>query len=283
MDADFQRKGSGVSEIYVEFGGGLGDVFNRIYRDGSYRALELIPLHRRVNVGIISHNGHVDELFKWHPKRSQMEVHNYGYWLGDQDEAMRAKYGLPRPRGVPVPLVNGVPTPVKFYRSPDDPGYTPTHGSKGYVVLAHAGGQDDRTIPIPLARRLVDVARGRGFDVVQVGRNYTRMGRAPEICLVSKAEDMIDRLTVPGTADLLAGAAALITAHSSMNILAWHMRIPQVVAYPMSVLHRHFQKPDEWSFGSFDQQLSKITVHGEFSQEDNLAAGFNEMLGQIAS
>ncbi len=70
----------------------------------------------------------------------------------------------------------------------------------------------------------------------------------------------IDRLTVPGVGEALRRARGLVTCHSSLNILAWRMRQPQVLLYPPAVQQVHFCRVNEWSFG----QNYPETRHGLF-------------------
>jgi ADP-heptose:LPS heptosyltransferase len=60
----------------------------------------------------------------------------------------------------------------------------------------------------------------------------------------------VDQLSVPGTAVLLQGALGLVTCHSALNILGWHLGIPQLLLYPDAVRDRHFRRKDQWSFGA---------------------------------
>jgi len=60
---------------------------------------------------------------------------------------------------------------------------------------------------------------------------------------------LIDRLSVPGVAHLLARAAALVCCHSALNILGWLLRKPQLLLYPETVRARHIAARDQWAFG----------------------------------
>jgi hypothetical protein len=44
-------------------------------------------------------------------------------------------------------------------------------------------------------------------------------------------------------------SAGLVTCHSALNLLAWHVRKPQLLLYPRSAWERHMRVPDQWAFG----------------------------------
>jgi ADP-heptose:LPS heptosyltransferase len=260
-----------IDQTYVEFGGGLGDVFSQIYSRGDYRALSRIPDGERVSVGLVTHNPHVRELFENHPNRHKIDLHEFGYWLPPHDAERRAALGVPVFRWAPA--VAG--SKVEFYPTTND--YAVCDGAKSvlgsgvtqttrYVVVAMGAGTSARNLPDDSVKPLARIVSEAGYRVVQVGRNYQRDGKSPEPYLDESVvyRSLIDRLSVPGTAHFLSNAKALITAHSALSILAWHMRIPQLLLYPESVSQRHFQRSDPWSFGAFDPELSVITAHGSF-------------------
>ena len=55
----------------------------------------------------------------------------------------------------------------------------------------------------------------------------------------------------------------MVTCHSSLNILGWHLKVPQLLLYPGSVAARHFRGGrNPWNFG-----LNwSITAHGLFQE-----------------
>ena len=270
---------------YVEFGGGLGDVFNQIYFADDYCALSRIPDGKRVCVGLVTHNPYVRELFDNHPNRCKIDLREFGYWRPDRDAEKRAELGIPEFLAtivVPRSKVEFYPTAADYEACSEEIHDSRPVGARAspYVVVAMCAGQSERNLPVESATRLARIAGECGHVVMQVGRNYQRTGRSSEPCLDPSVvhRSLIDRLTVPGTAHLLSKAKALITAHSALSILAWHMRIPQIVLYPESVGQRHFQKCDPWSFGAFDPELSPITAHGLFSDHRSATEKFRSFL-----
>lgn len=245
---------------YVEFGGGLGDVFNTIYNTQRYASLDSLKLDEQVTVAVISHNPHVKEIFEWHPKRRQMMVREFSYWLQEEDQARRALYGLPPRQFDPCPQRY-----VNFYPSPQDYPLLYELRSRGpYIILATAAGTEpSRDLPKEIREDIIDAVTGAGYKAAVVGRNYKLFGRAEhEFAQHSMVMNMIDRLTVPGTSLAVLGAEAVITCHSALCILSWHMNKPTFVAYPDYVQKRHFFKIDEHSFGKDRAN----TMHMEFPQ-----------------
>jgi ADP-heptose:LPS heptosyltransferase len=267
------------AHYYFEFGGGLGDVFNGLCHRGSRNLLDNLKEDERPTVALICHNPYAQELFEHHPKRSRISILNLGYWNLDEDARMRAEHKLPRPGGLKR-LPQGPSGPVRFYPSEKDKQVLAQLDGWPYVVLAPAAGESNRNISEPLldliARRLLKIP---GLRLVLTGRNYQRFDRTeivPPPIPSPRAGDceagpsagrgiqgagawslfcnmrvinLVDQLSVPGTAVLLQGALGLVTCHSALNILGWHLGIPQLLLYPEAVRDRHFRRKDQWSFG----------------------------------
>jgi len=256
--------------LYLEYGGGLGDVLDQCFYRGSYNYLARLKPGQRAKVAIISHNPFVPELFQWHPKRGQIEVVNCGYWHGQEANIQgRRRYKLP-PEGALNRLPDApAPDDVRFYPSPEDekvlseifPDAQPE--TRRVIVLALTAGLPDRTIPLELAAPLADQLTLAGYRLVLTGRTYERHGRQEvrfTAAPVPGVIDAVDRLSVPGVCALVQASAGLVTAHSALNLLAWHLRKPQVLLYPRSAWERHIRKPDQWAFGIGYPE----TVHGCF-------------------
>lgn len=255
-----------MTHYTLEFGGGLGDIFDQLYYRGAYNVLRDLEPNDTATVLLVTHNPHAKELFEWHPKRMQFDVQDLGYWMVEDDARIRAERGLP-----PAGSNNYLPIKdsyVEYHVSPEDRALLNKHikGTR-YIVLAPGAGMSDRNIPWDLLReqiipRLLEIADR--FQLVAVGRNYDRHGRSEyDMSQVPGVLDLTDKLTVPGTAWLTKRASGLVTAHSALNLLAWNERVPQLLLYPQSVLDRHFHngKYDQWMRGA----LRADTVHGLFS------------------
>ncbi len=83
------------SHYYVEYAGGLGDIFQQMYAHGTYSALEHLANDEAATVTLITHNPFASELFANHPKKNQLEVNAPGYWLPEEDEVNRRRLRLP--------------------------------------------------------------------------------------------------------------------------------------------------------------------------------------------
>jgi hypothetical protein len=263
---------------YIEFGGGLGDVIHQVFTDGGYRSLEALLPHERVKVGIISHNPACATLFDHHPKRHQLEIVAPGYWLPEQDASMRRAHELPRYDGTPI----DPNLPLNFYPSRSEvqalDRITRRHR---LIVLAPNAGEVDRDIPFARMTDILDRIRDTEFVPAQVGLDYERNDRPPEM-RYSKYHrapfiDLVGYLSVPATLALVASAAAVVTCHSAVNMMAWHQKRRQLLLYPEMVRQRHFVRPDQWSFGVWREPWSALTHHGLFHDSHPVESFFNAL------
>ncbi len=267
--------------LYLEYGGGLGDVLSQLFYRGSYDLLKDLRPEQRAKVAIISHNPFVPELFAWHPKRSQIEVVDCGYWQGQEaDAANRKRLGLPPPGALGrLPADRPTPKDLEFYPSPEDQKILSEVLPGGQVVvLAPAAGLPDRNIPPDLAREVIRRLTAVGYRLVLTGRRYDRHGREEMASdgLPWPVVDLVDKLSVPGTCALVQASAGLVTCHSALNLLAWHLRKPQLLLYPRSAWERHMRKPDQWAFGIAYPE----TVHAAF--EDCRVGGVEWLVERFA-
>src|SRR5262245_10923904 len=96
----FDRAKPGGARMYMEMGGGLGDLFAQYIDRGYGQALERLRPEQKATVVIVSHNPFCGELFQNHPKKSQIEVREVGYWDPEENEMMRRVHGLPKSGGM---------------------------------------------------------------------------------------------------------------------------------------------------------------------------------------
>lgn len=244
-------------EYYLEYSGGLGDVFSQMFHGGSYNVLRDLEPNDHAIVALITHNPHTRELFDYHPKVSQIEVRDLGYWLPDQDLVMRQQLGLPFHKP-DLPRKESV---VEFYPAPKDLAVLMPFNGKRYVVFSVSAGLPERDIPEELVIELVRQAHACSLLPIFVGCNYSRLGRSEFRPKGENVVDMIDKLTVPGVCQLIQDAAGIVCCHSSVNILAWLLRKPQLLLYPQSVYERHIANHDEWAFG-IDYPECRHTIFG---------------------
>ncbi len=230
---------------YLEYGGGLGDVFYQMYQDGSYSVLDELGSDDRITVVLITHNPYVRELFDYHPKAKQIEVKDLGYWLPEQDLEMRKHHGLPLLKP-PLPVSS---KHVEFYPAPSDFPIIEQFCGKPYIVFSVSAGLPDRDVPMDLTKNLVREVRVRSLLPVFVGRNFNRFGRSEYRPEGDDLIDLIDKLTVPGVASVVQGAAGVVCCHSAISILSWLLRKPQLLLYPQSAYQQHIIHRDQWAFG----------------------------------
>ena len=270
--------------IVMEFGGGLGDIFYQLYQRGAYNVLNTLGPDDTARILLVTHNPYAPELFRWHPKMSQLTVQMPGYWSPADDSAMRAQLDLPAPgANAALPTMEG---PIQFYPSPDDESVlAPLQGTR-YLVVAPSAGTPDRFIPQDLLEQQLIPALHAQTDLplVMAGRSYARPlpdgtdGRKeyqwdPHPGVIN----LVDRLSVPGTASLVQQAAGVITAHSALCLLGWLEYKPQLLLYPPTVLTAHTQNGqfDQWMFAAHRAN----TTHSTFtSYTDYLVTRFLQTL-----
>lgn len=282
-------------DYYLEFGGGLGDVFSQIFHRGAYTFLENLPDRVRVKVALFCHNPAAAELFlhNHHISRriesGQIEFINVGYLhTAEEQAAGRAKFGLPPAGEQDNGIIPESKEPIFKMTEGDlerffnvQPSCTRLAGSdcrvqlqtsnlkpQTFIVFSVSAGLSERTFSATLFTETVWRVVDAGYPAVIVGRNYDRHGRTElretdlsfDLCKSEKVIDLVDQLSVPGTAALVQASAGLVTCHSALNLLAWHLRKPQLLLYPPFVFERHFKNKDQWAFGADFPE----TVHGLF-------------------
>jgi ADP-heptose:LPS heptosyltransferase len=255
-------------DVISEFGAGLGDVITLIYNSDRYTRLDHLKPKEKAMIVLMSHNPHSKELFLWHPKASQFDIHDVGFWWPWEDQQKRAQHGLPPAQ----PLHLTPQGSVKFYPSPEDFKVLDTLTSFPYIVVNTAAGGVDRNIPKHIyddAVRTIceDGQRNHEFRAVVVGRRYSPEKRTehdfiPRPGLVN----LIDRLTVPGTIELIARSRGVFCCHSAICLIAWYLKKPVFLTYPKEVGEREFGKPPhQYTLG----KDWPTTIHLEFDKYSN--------------
>lgn len=230
----------------IEYGGGLGDIINQIYKRYSYQFLNTLNLEDLCDIILITHNPFAKEIFEYHPKKDNFVIHDIGYIYNRSElEKVLASKNLSM-----VQIFNPTDGEIIFYESETDK--KEKEGLSNYLVLAPQAGTKDRDLPESVVEVIVnELKKETDFKIVLVGRTYERKGKNNDLTVYTKFSDidLTDKLTVPGTLNLIKSSKGLITCHSSLNIAAWHNNIPQILIYPEHVKKRHFLNLDEWSFG----------------------------------
>lgn len=254
---------------YIEFGGGIGDMINDIYRYDGYSSLQGMPTGSYAKVGLITHNPHAKELFQFWPGGHLLEVHDYGYWSPEEDAGYRAANAMPpKPKNVPRPewavfsFHNHPADEVVLRELPDE-----------YIVFSVSAGTSDRNIP-PLTLECIDfIAEYEDAPpAVFVGREYERAGKG-EIIPSTERLSFINRLSLPATFNVVKDprCKGVVACHSAISLLAGWENKPQLLLYDEATQRRHFQKKDQWSWYVFDRQN---VFHGTFDQWQDRAEQF---------
>lgn len=255
-------------DVISEFGAGLGDVITLIYNSDRYTRLEHLKPHQKAMIVLMSHNPHAKELFLWHPKASQFDIRDLGFWWPSEDKEKRSQHNLPPAQ----PLHLFPQGSVKFYPSPQDFKVLDTLSSFPYIVINTAAGGVDRNIPQDIYEDAIkticdDGQKEHGFRAVVVGRKYNTSNRVehdfvPRPGLIN----LIDKLTVPGTIELVARSRGVFCCHSAICLISWYLKKPVFLTYPKHVWEREFKKPPhQYTLG----KDWPTTIHLEFEKYTN--------------
>lgn len=233
---------------YLEFYGGLGDIFNHMHWLPCYAALDEMDPKDTALIVVSSHNPHAHEIFHQHPKAEQFTVVNIGFDAELNTDKRRAALGLPQGG-----CHHGFPQrKVRFYASAADEWIAAGARKRSpYIVFSAAAGDLIRTVPAQIVEDAKRRAGQKGFTVMVVGRNYkhdyfewpTVIERREFSLDGAHVVDLVDRLTVPGVARLLEGAAGVFAAHSSVCHLAWHIGRPVFLLYDEFAKRTYLPKP----------------------------------------
>lgn len=257
---------------FVEIGGGLGDIINQCYLTGNYVALDGIT--ERTIILLACHHKFAMEIFTQHPKHDLFDILEGRYFgypaLPDGVDLEETRLRLPTQGHTALPTPPAPrPEDVVFHPNQTDHvllGELPTR----FIALQPFSGTSDRDLPRSIMRAIDDYAAQAGIPLVVVGRNYDRPGKLTkeEFTSAHAAIDFIDKLSVPGSIELVKRAALFVGGHSSMNLVAWHNRVPNYILLPEHTRQKHFRpgQVDQWSFGR-NYPETRIDLFSAFSLE----------------
>jgi hypothetical protein len=254
---------------YFEFGGGLGDIFFRIFAEGEYRTIQRLLPGDRARVTLITINPFADELFQWHPKRQQLEITIYPHWRPDEDEGNRSKYNLPPLTS--VTKVDPGSESIEFYTSQSDREILYQVRERPYFVMAASAGGDWRIFPENLISMICREAAELKLTIAGIGRSYPeqRGGRRHEPAIPKNEYtiDLIDQLSVPGAAKLVEGSLGVICTHTSICHLAWFLKKSVLLLYPQQVYEEHIAAPRTGYTRGLDWDTTKHSLFANCSAE----------------
>ncbi len=240
------------------YGGGLGDIINQIFRNGTYNSLNDLKPEDTCEVILITHNPFAKELFEFHPKAKQLDIKIPGYWAPDSNIQMYQKHGLSLiPDNLPV---HNERMPV-FYERPEERNLllVKRETERKSIVISAGAGEVERNIPDHILLDIADYLWGKNVELNIVGKNYER----PQVGGGKRGEpfpypersyihNLIDRLSIPATLNLVKQSNAVISCHSSVCLMAWNIRRPNLIFLPKSLGNKHGiaqGQINEWTFG----------------------------------
>lgn len=235
--------------IEVETTGGLGDAFITFHETDAYDRICAMGPRDQAVVTIISHNPFVHEIFKWHPKAAQIKVLSSKFFFHEYDNTpQRRNAGLtdkpppkcPRRKRLPIPFfVSPQDEMVLASKLPRVPYLAVAPTSSGMEI-------ENRNLPAALVETAFAICRSRNIPIVTLGRNYQGPHAYKHGFAGAGQEgvvDLIDQLSVPGTAHVIKRAAAVLSAHSALLLLSWYERRPTFTAYPPKYWQHDFSNP----------------------------------------
>lgn len=255
-------------------GGGLGDICNWLFMHDTYANLGNIPPDEKVVVALTCGNPFARELFSWHPKASQFEVHNFGFMMPADYEPIKRQYNFPEN----TPSKYFPQQNLTFYPSPADRDILKHLENFPYVVINPAAGHPWRNIPEWIYRDAIDAVVNHGLKrhnlrAVLVGRNYHTNNQPEHNHVEPRLEpkpnliDLIDKVTVPATLEVIRRSAGVFCCHSAVCLASWYLKKPVFLMYPKDWGNTQIKiHPTPYNFGKdFD-----TTRHADFESYDRL-------------
>lgn len=197
------------------FGPGLGDVLEASYGRKLYQLLSDDPDHTHVYLDQTD-NPFLIECFEQHPCRHRFDLRYSRHECWPQYRLLR--YDSPH-----VPLFYSTPAQDQEVRHLQDRG--------PYVVFCPEAREERRYLPRPVAAAVLRTLRVHEYRILAIGRSYHNRpsfdyNGLPDV------EDLTDRLTIPQTIELVAGAQGVVTAYSAPVLMAWFNHVPTLIPYP---------------------------------------------------
>lgn len=253
----------------LEFAGGLGDIFFQCYHGGAYNIIRDLEPEDTARVDVISHNPFAHEIFALHPKAKQIKLRHLGWWHIQLDAEERVKQDLPpRLRNRLLPAKDQF---VDWHPTPADWAYLNPLAERCYLVLSACGSEDYKSLTQSTLDDIVNyLLVNTNLNIVLVGRSYVRtdpncQGRTERVPTQTSSRiiNLIDKLTIHGTAKAIENSIGVITTHSACGILGWCMRKPQYLLYPASHYESNIAPKNPYTMWGFGSDYYH-TVHNTF-------------------
>lgn len=258
--------------IFIQMGGGLGDICNWLFMHDTYANLEKIPADEKVIIALTCGNPGAKELFIWHPKASQFEVHDFGFMMPVDYEPIKRKFNFPEN----TPSKYFPQQNLAFYPAPSDEETLKYLESFPYIVINPAAGHPARNIPEPLYKDAIDTISNYGMKryglrAVLVGRNYHTNDDPKHEHVEPKLEsipyliNLIDKVTVPATLEIIRRSVGVFCCHSAVCLAAWYLKKPAFLLYPKDWGDTQIKiHPTAYNFG----KDFNTTMHLDFEHYD---------------
>lgn len=270
------RDTQGVQEMIIKLGSGLGDLLQQVFMtdinlcllnppdNGRYFSYPPNNVTYPIQLEIYTHNPYSGELFANYPTLGKL----FGYTIHANTLNADPNYGYTIREEIP-----------EFY-PPDSDVAGLWSVPADYIVFQVSASDSKREIPAPIVYQLLQACIARGLTPVIIGRNYEHIDRQERFTgfEMEGVINLIDKLSVPGTLELVKRAKGIVTGHTSMSMAAWITHTPQLLLYTENEKNGHFRERTHWAIG----QDNPDTFHGLFEDWGGLAYGFFKYIGYPA-
>lgn len=256
-----------MNKYTISLGGGLGDVFQHMMRDDGYGQLMNMGPEDFCDIWLVCHNPFIQELFAHHPKKDQFKVVWPGYFGPQVDAQERLRWGVSDRDSLPP----GNRGKVQFYPSAEDYAVLNSLGDKRLVVLSPTAGTGDRSISDAVVQAMIQDLKAKDVQIVGAGRNYVREGRKEfDYSAYPEVISVVDRLSIPGTIELINRSYAVISSHSAVCLMAWWARKRHLLVLPKCISwvnNMDKGENNEYTFGLFYPE-NQLVYTEEYSKEN---------------
>jgi hypothetical protein len=266
-------------EKYINFGGGLGDVFVALSKRGVYdRMTQELSENSdcTFHVNLMSICNGVDEFFNLHPLSKQIKVHEHfqvlrGCVFNEIPLYYIKKYSIHHNNDHIHPIKHGL---TCFVPNAETEIFQ-SICAKPFIIFS-TQSDANRTIPSEIVSKLVDDLSSR-FNTVKVGRSNFRFSNDSVECVVEndKMINLVDKISLPTLVELVRRASGIICCESAL------MNLGAVLGKKMQILiSRNLKKyreiPLSYWFRCFEYPQVNVTYFDDFSP--SVVNKFNNIL-----
>lgn len=222
------------ASVYGELLGGAGDALLRLYFTGKswYNALFWMPPGEYAVFSLMCHNPYLFEIFAAHPCRYKIHLIDLGFttpfhpW---ENKEWRVGNGLPPESPCPP---HDPADSLQFFPLPEDTEVMESVLSGGrFIIMSATAGAQEKNIPPHIQYAAADAAIESGFSVVVVGRSRYKKDGAWNFPKSKSVVDLTDKLSMPGTLELVKAASGVVTADTMILHASWKEGRPVFLLY----------------------------------------------------